>query len=76
MILFSADKLSNKESINRGRTTDKKPTRSDDLPKFLGMPLYGLKRHNSHVEHEKASQPSAPITDIHGAGELTLHFFS
>ena len=37
------EKLSKRESLNRGRTTENKKTpRGDDLPKFMGMPLYGL----------------------------------
>ena len=37
-----SDKVCKKESLNRGRPTEtKKAARSDDVPKFLGMPLYG-----------------------------------
>ena len=38
-----SDKLSKKESLNRGRPTEaRKATRYDDVPKFMGMPIYGL----------------------------------
>ena len=47
------EKLSTKESLNRGRTTENKKTqKGDDLPKFMGMPLYGL-----------AKQQQQPVLD-------------
>jgi hypothetical protein len=51
--------LSKKESLNRGRATEsKKATRGDDLPKFMGMPLYGLakQQQQSAAEDETNSK--------------------
>lgn len=48
-----SDKLSKRESLNRGRQSEtKRATRSDDVPKFMGMPLYGLQT------KQAASQPA------------------
>jgi len=49
------DKLSKKESLNRGRQGETKRTaRSDDVPKFMGMPIYGL---------TKQQQPPQPADE-------------
>ena len=54
------EKLSKKESLNRGRTTENKKTqRGDDLPKFMGMPLYGL-----------AKQQQQPVLDEEVNGKV------
>lgn len=37
-----SEKLCKKESLNRGRPTEtRKGGRTDEVPKFMGMPLYG-----------------------------------
>ena len=49
------EKLSKKESLNRGRAEGKKATRGDDLPKFMGMPLYGLAKPSAQTLDEEVN---------------------
>jgi hypothetical protein len=59
------DKLSKKESLNRGRATEiKKGARGDDLPKFMGMPLYGLSKQQQQQQQATLEDDVKSLNDV------------
>jgi hypothetical protein len=53
-----SEKLSKRESLNRGRPTEaRKAAKPDDVPKFMGMPIYGLAK-------TPAAQTKSPEEDL------------
>jgi len=54
------------------RTSEKRPTRGDDIPMFMGMPLYGLTKRSNLTEVDEQTLPSKPVSEAAVIGKSVI----